>query len=826
MPNLEKQRSHLPLTDDFQVKNGDSSMFTTTKEIVSQNGHVVNSQCAPEAFCKLATGVKIEQLRENVPTELKALPQWVVWRAEPNPDPSKKPIKKPYQPNKPVYGASTTDPNHWTTFDKAIFVMYEHDFTGIGFVFTEDDPYIGLDVDHLVDDDTRWYWANRADTYIERSQSGDGFHIIVRGQLPKYLSEKQGAKSGDQEAYAAKRYFVFTGDVIGEHRQVNDDQQLIEDFCDEYLKPKEQPKRAVRTGTQPASAQPAVLSDEEVISAIDRSSDNKAKALIRGDLAGAGFNEAQHSEASFSLCSKLAFWTGRNESQMLRLALQSGVNPRRDWERILTNYDIPKAIQNCVEVYTPKREVLQRQWVVSGELSELEQEFLKFGSDDDGNAQSVMAAYGDEILFTESHGWMIWTGTHWREKADESIKTLVIDTLKRRRMAAVKTSNEMIVKCSKPNASTIKACLYVLQSLAHSGIERFDADSDKLNCANGVVNLRTKEIEPHHPGQRFTYCIKTAYKPDADVSLWVKFLNDALGSQEVVDYLQAALGYSVTGDTREECMFYVEGKTRSGKGTFSETILRLLDKPLGVGAEFKTFTASRDGDTQNFDLAQLKPARFIVASESKRHENLNDAKIKSLTGGDYIRCAHKHREHFEYRPQFKIWLLSNWPLKGDVDDDAFWARVRLFKFENSWLGKEDKTLKYRLLEESSLEGVLSWIVDGAARWYREGLITPKQISDNLDTTRGSLDHIQHWIEESCEVIEEGWCANNMLYASYERWCAENGVTPKHSVEFSRSLTKKGFQTGVQRRVGGVNNRGVSGLQIVGVRKVHVSMSKL
>ncbi len=150
---------------------------------------------------------------ENIPDELKALKQWVVYRLEKKPEKDKL-EKVPYKTN--AVNASTTNPKTWCSFEQAVEAFEEEGFDGIGFVFTKDDPYCGIDFDHCVNLETKviesWAmeWIGKFASYTEYSPSGTGIHIIVQGQI---LSEK-GIKKGDYEMYDHARYFTFTGDII------------------------------------------------------------------------------------------------------------------------------------------------------------------------------------------------------------------------------------------------------------------------------------------------------------------------------------------------------------------------------------------------------------------------------------------------------------------------------------------------------------------------------------------------------------------------------------------------------------------------------------
>jgi putative DNA primase/helicase len=449
---------------------------------------------------------------------------------------------------------------------------------------------------------------------------------------------------------------------------------------------------------------------------------------------------------------------------------------------------------------------------------------LKFGYEDEGNARTVAALHGDKLCHCEAYGWLRWNGRYWeREDAESILDGIILEVLKLRRAAAVKAEKEPIVKTAKPSAYRLRGTKVILKSLLTVSVSKFDAGHFHLNCLNGVVDLRTGEVTPHDPAQRFTYCTPVDYDPDASQTIWRDFLRDALGDgQELQDYVQEAVGYSCTGDTSEEVLFYVYGPTRGGKGCFAETIMAALGRrPLADEVDFTLFTAKRDGDTQNFDLAGLKPCRFIVASESSKYGQLNAAKVKQLTGGNEVRCAHKHRDFFTYRPQFKIWLVSNHPVNADVDDDAAWYRVRVIPFPHSWAGREDKGLKRRLREPGNLRGVLAWLVQGAMAWYsrgNKGLQTPDSVKVATRKARQELDFVGQWLDECIEVTgrPEDFMVNAAIYASYETWAKNNGVTPKKKRSLTTALKRKGLDAGQQKKVGGKNWRGCYGIRLAEV----------
>lgn len=435
-----------------------------------------------------------------------------------------------------------------------------------------------------------------------------------------------------------------------------------------------------------------------------------------------------------------------------------------------------------------------------------EQYFLAAAADDEGNARCLNYVYGRRFLYCPAYGWLKWTGTHWSsENAEAAVRKAAVTVLKRRRMLAVKRDQEKLVKACAVYNQRVAGVIALFRDMVTEAVRIFDADPDLLNCLNGVIDLRTGKLTPHDPAQRYTYCVAAAYNQQADCSVWLEFLNAAVVDPDLVHYLQVALGYTMTGRTSEECLFYLYGPTRAGKGTFTETIMHLLGQPVGKEVNFTTFTSKRDGDTQNFDLAPLKPARYVTASEDNKYDTLNAAKIKLVTGGNDLYCAFKYRDHFSYRPMFKLWLASNNPVNADPDDAAVWGRVKVIHFPTSHFGDEDKTLKDKLREPESLAGLLSWLVDGAIEWYAsqpKGLQAPPSVTVNTQAARDDLDYVQHWAAECLYVTGNAahFETNADIYASYVAWCKENGVQPKQLRGLTRSLGQKfpNLQIGVKK----------------------------
>lgn len=444
---------------------------------------------------------------------------------------------------------------------------------------------------------------------------------------------------------------------------------------------------------------------------------------------------------------------------------------------------------------------------------------------DHGNARCVLALYPERFLYGKQFGgWLFYTGTHWKRVEEQIVKRFITQTLLKR-IEAVSTPEQLkqddanakqVRKFCLPNKGRVEGCKDALATLVAATQEEFQPHPELLNCANGVVNLKTGGLTPHAPAQRFLYCTPTAYKRDADSSTWRKWLTETLGSEALTEHMQLCVGYSLTGYTREEVLFYLYGPARAGKGLFTETLGAMLGAPLSVELSFATFTAPREADVQNFDLAPLKPARVVFASEANEYERFNAGKLKQITGGGEIRAAFKYGDPFNYRPGFKIWLTSNTPINADPEDDAVWGRFRVFEFPHSHLGKEDKTLKQAMLEPANLEGLLAWAVEGALKWFdlgAAGLPEPETLLTLKDTQRRAGDTLTLWLEECATATVGGFTSSKALYKNYEEWCKDNGVEPKRHKGFAQALERRGY-TSTRDYVAGKQVRGYKGLGLL------------
>lgn len=439
---------------------------------------------------------------------------------------------------------------------------------------------------------------------------------------------------------------------------------------------------------------------------------------------------------------------------------------------------------------------------------EVASQLMLFDANDYGNAQSLELLFGDKFCYVVGWGVMYYNGTHWEMDAEEShLYMAATETLNVRRSLAIDNEKEAIKKCTSADYRRVgvTAQYFIKLPGVIKKMEDFNTDKDLLNVKNGVLNLRTGELSPHCPTYGFSYCCNVNWNPDADPSFFLDWLGkvmEGFEDEEVRTFLQMCVGYTLTGHTREEKMFYVYGPTRAGKGTFLDIIHAILGKPLGGATQFDTFTKKRDGSDQGFDLAPLQACRFVSASESPQSAKMNEAVVKNITGNDPISCAHKNKDRFSFKPQWKIWAISNNPPKGEVTDDAFWGRFVAFSFPHSNLGKEDTHLKDKLIQPENLEGAFLWMVQGAMKWFQvDRLSAPKFNQGLLDGYRLQLDYVQQWLDDNCIADpnnQDAFTPMKDLYDDFRRWCEDSGKGDWGKDTVAKNLNRKKFVAGKKR----------------------------
>jgi putative DNA primase/helicase len=319
----------------------------------------------------------------------------------------------------------------------------------------------------------------------------------------------------------------------------------------------------------------------------------------------------------------------------------------------------------------------------------------------------------------------------------------------------------------------------------------FDQQPHLLNCLNGTVDLRDGVLQLHDRKNFITKLVDVAYAPMATCPRWEQFLMEVFaGDKELIAFVQRAVGYSLTGHTREHAFFIPYGNGMNGKSVFMRQVLALGGDAART-TSFTTFTADHNKQKGNTpELAELAGMRIVAASEPDEGVRLSESVIKSLTGDDKIEVCKKFEAPFNFVPQFKLWLPTNHKPEIRGIDDGIWRRPRLIPFTVSFEGKADKQLSEKLFAEQ--QGILAWAVRGAIDWFANGLGECRTVVDATRSYRQESDALGSFIEDCVTHVDGRFTSNAELYRVYTRWCEANGLEPWQQNPFSKKFKARGY----------------------------------
>lgn len=430
---------------------------------------------------------------------------------------------------------------------------------------------------------------------------------------------------------------------------------------------------------------------------------------------------------------------------------------------------------------------------------ELQQMTKQFKLSELGNAERLVARHGKDIRYChEWNKWLIWTGTHWQIDLTGEVERRAKETIRAIYSEVAETEDEEKRAALAKHAakSETNRAISAMVELAKSepGIpvlsDQLDSDIWLLNCKNGTLDLRTGELRPHNRKDYITRIIPTEYNPYADFEEWAKFLHRIMNDNaELISFLQRAVGYSLTGSTREQCLFMLYGCGANGKTTFLEAISDVL---AGYAQRTPTDTLlAKDTSGISNDIARLKGARFVVASEVEEGKRMAESLVKQMTGGEKMTARFMRAEYFEFMPHFKLWVGTNHKPVIRGTDQAIWRRIKLIPFNVTIPPEErDKNLLNKLRRE--MPGILNWAVMGCMDWQKNGLGEPEEVIKATNDYRSEMDVLTRFITDCCTTNTQRSIKSSVLYKKYAEWSRDNNEFTLSQTKFSTRMQEKGF----------------------------------
>lgn len=720
---------------------------------------------------------------ENIPQELKKLKQWVCWKTE---ERNGKISKVPINAKTGGY-AMSNNPSTWTDFETAVKESVK--YNGIGFMLGN--GIFGIDLDDMDDEIEKFKngdsnnivseFIHSLGSYAEYSPSGKGIHIICKGKLPP-----GGRRKGNFEFYESGRFFTMTGNIASEYTEVVDCTETVK-----YLHSKYIGASAQYNTRHVAAPQPLDLDEQQIIEIALKSKQGQAfNTLFQGFWEGL---YPSQSEADLAFANMLAFWTGRDKVKMDSIFRKSGLmRPKWDskrGERTYGDYILDTAIRDCREVFTPGSGVDDYGIII------LDNKVKKYAFDDTGNADRFVDKFKDIVRYSYvDKGWYFYNGKKWEFDLIGHVKSLTEEVIKdmRKELAYCETEEEekaffkhlKYTRNNRGKTNMLKESEHRLPILP----DEFDKRKDVFNCMNGVIDLRNGKLMDHSYDQFLSKMSYVEYTDNIDCPRWMEFLNQIFDHDtELIHYIQKAIGYSMTGSTKEQCVFFCYGNGRNGKSTFLDIIAAIMGD-YATNIQPETIMVQNRQSGANSDIARLKGARFVTTVEPNQGARINEGLLKQLTGGDTVTARHLYGREFEFEPEFKLWMATNHKPIIRGRDLGIWRRMHLIPFTVEIPdNKVDKNLKYKLKRE--LTGILNWAVEGAIKWQREGLKMPKAVMDAVKEYKSEMDVVTAFLED-CTIQGPGEVKASELYKAYARWADENNEYKMSNTMFGKEIATR------------------------------------
>ena len=758
---------------------------------------------------------------KNIPAKLKSDCRFCVWKFE------KRSGQKTKMPYNPANGdrARINDLRTFADFKTTLMAYAMGGYDGIGIAVGSG---IGaFDIDHCIREDGTLNDTAAAvlsifpTAYVEKSPSGKGLRGFF-GVPEDFVYDKTvyyiNNRSKGLEVYmpgATNRFVTVTGDVY-RTGEIPNDETAMTTLLDSLMK---RNKQVQNTQLRHHS----YLDDDAVIAhAEEANNGDKFKRLFAGDWED--LYDSQ-SDADMALLSILAFWCGCDEEQMDRIFRTSGLM-RDKWDRRQagTTYgaiSIRNTVNTCAAVYVP----VNAQDIVDEEFTNLDPdskspEFQpditkltlsldemaphtnpRYGRDEIGMGNMFADFFKPIARYNSERGiWYVYDGTVWQPDTENlkvaELAKLLADKLY---VFALTITEEDARKRFIDRVRKLQlrkhreTMLKDAKSVFPLSMRSFDQDIYLFNCKNGTLDLRTMEFREHRPEDYLTKVSPVNYDPKADCPRWHTFMDEIMqGDKARADYLQKAIGYALTGDTKMECLFILYGPTsRNGKGTTMESILRIMGE-YGKNADptmlQAKFNAQSNGPTE--EIARLAGARFVNISEPAKKLTIDAALTKRLTGNDTITARYLHENSFEFRPNFKIFINTNH--RPNITDLTLFdsGRIKIIPFDRHFDEKEqDKDLKTTFAKPENMSGILNWMLEGYKMFRSQGLEMPDSVINATDDYRKASDKIAQFCE-ACLVSKPGaMLRSKSVYNRYKQWSEANGYHAEGIKNFKTEFLK-------------------------------------
>jgi len=714
----------------------------------------------------------------NIPMELKKTPRWVMWKfVEVGPEGNKRWSKLPVQIN--GQSASSTNPQTWVDFlsVQAAYEASPDQFSGVGFVFSEDDNLVGIDLDDCYDNRTGGFTnvamqqlAESVDGYMEVSPSGTGVKIFTRGSIKTaHVDHSIGF-----EAYGTGRYFTVTGALISGS-----------------IPPQEQdltaiiPTRTVHiTGDDFADYKPPVADydlarvETEILAHLPSTNCGYA------DWMAVGYALHHQFRGDPEACELWDRWS-YNDGASLEYQSSGEMSCHYKWNTFKAERGSTATLRSLIFKVNIqiKQEALAR-----GEI------ILDAGTMNHARIflDNLFSSEEGYTLVHYAQDFYIYVGTHYEIIEEATIRSRLYTFLDKCKKAGKKGALENF----NPSPASVSAALDAVKSITHLAnhpntkppiwLEQYAQNqpdaSDLISLRNGIFHLKDYVMIPHSLGFFTQNSLPFVYDPQAQCPTWLTFLNSVWKDDpESIEALQEMFGYILSGDTRQQKFFNIIGPRRSGKGTINKILVSLLGQHNTVAPQLEELC----------DTFGLQPwlgkllASFTDARAPERNRSAVVSQLLRIVGGDTVTVNRKNKEAWSGYLPTRIVVYSNEVLQLTENSNALTGRMLVLKMTKSFYDKEDTELSFKL--EKELAGIFNWAMEGLKRRLARGgyFVQPESGKQLLELMSELGNPIGSFVDDALEFDPVGTVSKDDVFTCYKRWALHKSLPPGTELAFKR-----------------------------------------
>ena len=736
----------------------------------------------------------------NIPIELRSVPRWVMWSfVQVGDGDNRRWAKMPLQTS--GKSASSTNPATWTDFISAEQAYNTHKFDGVGFVFSEDDNLVGVDLDDCYDaqqgrfiNAAMQHIATQIDGYMEVSPSGTGVKIFTRSNpFAAHADHSIGF-----EAYSKGRFFTVTGHHLS--GQVPQGAQDLTGLI---------PERTLRHTGDSFGDYVAPLEDWDITKVETEILARLDPNMGYSDWLKVGAILHHQFQGDVEACEAWDRWSAQGDDYT-----SSGeYSCENKWRTFKGSGATLRSLLFQVNQQDRTAALARGEIILdSGAMNHARTFLDNYYSSEEGYK---LVHYADDFF--------IYAGTHYEVIEEATIRSRVYAFLDK----CKKAGKQGALIPFNPSPATVSGALDAIKSIVHLPnhpntkppiwLEDYarskPAASKLVSLRNGLFHLEDSILIPHSLGFFTQNSLPFEYNQAAGCPTWDGFLRSVwTDDQESIECLQEMFGYILSGDTRQQKFFNLIGPRRSGKGTINKVLVALLGQHNTVAPELGELC----------DTFGLQPwlgkllASFTDARAPERNRSAVVSQLLRIVGGDTITVNRKNKEAWNGYLPTRLVIYSNEVLQLTENSNALTGRMVVLKMTKSFFNQEDTDLAHKL--EQELSGIFNWAMEGLKRRLGRGghFLQPTTGKEYLDLMAELGNPMGTFAEDALEFDPKSMVKKEDVFVCWKHWALKKSMAPGTEQAFKRrflAATQERYVMSQQVQIGGERSQVYMGVKL-------------